>query len=298
METNVAEIKDISVIPVVVNTVDTGELSVSSVAPLPETVDSVGKDKDEVQEAEEGKEEEKEEQAKKEEEEPPLPPKKEKTPEQHRADVLTKARRDAERERDAEKAKRIALEEELKTVKQAIPAKDKPKLDDFEGEAEFMEALAGWKVDQRLRDHEEQTTKETRETTEKKAIDEEYEALDSKMEKGRDKYPDFNELVLNENLKLSESMVEAVLFSDVAEDILYYLGKHPDESAKIAKLPAMKAANELGKIEAKLTAPPPKKKTTQAPDPIIPVATTGMIDKDPGQMTPREYREWREKRKT
>jgi hypothetical protein len=303
MELNAAAIQDVSVIPVVVNTVDRGELSVSSVGPIPETVDSLGADKDTVKEVETATDEKTD--AEKQQEldlqqaelDKQQAKAKEKDPDQHRIDVLTKARRSAERERDEERTKRLALEEELKTAKKSIPAKDKPKLDDFEGEAEFLEALADWKVDQKLRDHEEQTTKATRESTEKKAIDEEYEALDSKMEKGRDKYPDFNELVLDENLKLSEAVIEAVLFSDIAEDVLYYLGKHPDESARISKLPAMKAAHELGKIEAKLTAPPPKKKTTQAPDPIIPVATTGAIDKDPGQMTPREYREWREKTK-
>jgi len=121
------------------------------------------------------------------------------------------------------------------------------------------------------------------------------------MEKGREKYADFNELVLHEDLKISPVMVEAILLTDndkvEAEDILYYLGKHPEESARIAKLSPLKAAGEIGKIEAKLSAPPPPKKITQAPEPITPVKTTGATELDPSKMSPKEYRAWRESNK-
>ncbi len=289
--------ESVSVIPKIFNAIDDArDLSVTSVGIYEESVDRAAKAEEEAPEikvtAEEDVKVEKVET-----ESPVVPKPKEKDSEQHRIDVLTKARREAERGWEAEKQKRLEVEEELKKTKSTIPPKDKPKVEDYETEGEFYEALTDWKVEQKIKEKEEMATKETRAVTEKQAIDEAYGELDGKMEKGRVKYADFNELVLDEKLIISEVMVEAILFTDSAEEILYYLGKNPEESAKIAKLPPLRAAHELGKIEAKVNAPAPQKRVTKAPDPITPVATTGLIDKDPSTMTPKEYREWREKAK-
>jgi hypothetical protein len=225
----------------------------------------------------------------------------EKDPVQRRIDEITRKRRDAERERDYERMKRLELEEELKKAKGVTPVGEKPKLEKFETEADYLEALADWKIEQKLSAEREKASKETASVDEKKAIDETYQELDEKMEKGRVKYADFNEIVLDEDLKISDAMVEAIILCDTAEDVLYYLGKHPEEAADLAKLSSLKIAHELGKIEAKLSAPPPppkpKPKITAAPEPITPVKTTGVMEKDPSQMTPREYRAWREKSK-
>ena len=300
------KIEDVAIIPVILNTVDDpNKLSVSSISPLPEKADEVPKTEEKKEEVAVTPETEKKEEIK----EPPkeetsketLPEKKvepkEKDSVQRRIDELTKKRRDAERERDYERTKRLELETELKTAKSAIPQGDKPQLEKFETELAYLEALQDWKLEQKFRVESEKVSKETASVDEKAVIDETYRELDEKMEKGRTKYADFNELVLNEDLKISDAMVEAILFSDTAEDVLYYLGKHPGEAADIAKLPPLKIAHEFGKIEAKINAPPPRKKTTNAPEPITPVKTTGVTEQDPNNMTPREYREWREKQK-
>jgi len=300
------KVEDIAIIPIVVNTVDDpNNLSVSSISPLPEKADEVAKTEEEERETPvtpktEKKEEKKE--VKKEPSEEPLPVEKkiepkEKDSVQKRIDEITKKRREAERESAFKDTKIAKLEEELKAAKSAIPQADKPKLENFETEADYLEALTDWKVEQKFKVEGEKVSKETATVDEKKAIDETYQELDEKIEKGRTKYADFNELVLDEDLKISESMVEAILLSDTAEDVLYYLGKHPEEAADIAKLPPLKVAHELGKIEARLNAPPPRKKTTNAPEPITPVKTTGVTEKDPSDMTPKEYRAWRERNK-
>ena len=303
------KIEDVAIVPIIVNTVDDpNNLSVSSISPLPEKADEVPKTEEEKKEVTVASETEKKEGVreppKEEHSEETLPeikveekPPKEKDAVQRRIDEITKKRREAERERDWERTKRLELEEELKTAKKSIPQGDKPKVEDFETELAYLEALQDWKLDQRFRVESDKASKETASVEEKTAIDETYQELDDKMEKGRNKYADFNELVLDENLKISEAMVEAILISDIAEDVLYYLGKHPEEAADLAKLPPLKIAHEFGKIEAKLTAPLPKKKTTNAPEPITPVKSTGVTEKDPSDMTPREYRAWRERNK-
>ena len=304
--TETKKIEDVAIIPIIVNTVDDpNNLSVSSISPLPEKADEVVKTEKEKEEtpviSTTEKKEEVKEPIKEEPSKETLPDKKvepkERDPVQRRIDEITKKRREAERERDFERTKRIELESELKKAKSVIPQADKPKVENFETELAYLEALSDWKVEQKFKVESEKALKETASVDEKTAIDETYQELDDKMEKGRKKYADFNELVLDEDLKISESMVEAILLSDTAEDVLYYLGKHPEEAADIAKLSPLKIAHEFGKIEAKLSAPPPKKKTTTAPEPIIPVKTTGVIEQDPSNMNPREYRAWRERNK-
>ena len=133
--------------------------------------------------------------------------------------------------------------------------------------------------------------------------------LEEISEKGQDKYEDYSTVVFDKDLVLTQGMVETALLTDIAEDILYYLGKNPDISAAIGEMSALRAAKEIGKIEARLVAekkkpdekkadpPAPAKKLTQTPEPIDPVRSTGAIDKDPSQMSAKEYRAWREKSK-
>lgn len=237
-----------------------------------------------------------------------------KDPVEKRIGKLTKKWRTTERERDFERAKRLEAEAELAKLKSQIPAADKPKREDFDDESDFLEALTDWKVESKLKSHIEVAAKKVDEDTEKQAATEVEQELEEISERGRDKYEDYNTVVFDKDLVLTQGMVETALLTDVAEDILYYLGKNPDISAAIGEMPALKAAKEIGKIEARLVAekkkeekkpeekkpenpPAPAKKLTQTPDPIDPVRSTGAIDKDPSQMTAKEYRAWREKSK-
>jgi len=114
---------------------------------------------------------------------------------------------------------------------------------------------------------------------------------------------------------LSPELAKVILLSDVSADLFYYFGKNPDESERFSQMTLLKAAKEIGKLEDKVAEllkegegegeekkpdpppVPPKKKPTNAPTPIIPVKTDGAVDKDPNDMTAREYRAWREKNK-
>ncbi len=305
MDSQVAVKESESVIPVVRNIVDNADdLSVSSISSLDHLAGDALREGDgeegEVKEEGEAAEKKEDESASKkeegeEEEKPPV--KKETDPVQKRINDLTKKWRSTERALEFEKSKRQEVEAELRKVKSTVPATDKPKVADFETEAEFVEALTDWKIEQRIKSEKENVSKVVKETEEKKAIDETYSVLDEIMEQGREKFEDFDDLVLAKGLVLTEAMTEAVLFSDKADEILYYLGKHPDFSAKIAGLPPLRIAQELGKIEEKLSQPPPAKKTTETPPPIKPLKTKGVVEKDPSQMSPKEYRAWREKNK-
>jgi len=227
-----------------------------------------------------------------------------------RIGALTKKWRTAERERDFEREKRVEVEKELKKLSANIPDEDKPLKEDFDDEDEFIEALTSWKVDVKLKTSQVEVTKEIEDKDEQQAVLETYDGLDDAMEKGREKFEDFNELVLDANLIISPEVTQILLDTESPEDIMYYLASDPEFSEKISGLSSVKAAREIGKIEAKLLKevevevveeevekpkPKPKlKKQSKAPAPITPVKTTGVTEKDPNKMSPKEYRAWRE----
>ena len=220
---------------------------------------------------------------------------------------LTKKWRTTERERDYERAKRVEAEQELAKLKAAIPAEDKPNRDDFEDDEAYLEALADWKVESKLRAHGTVVSKKASEDSEKSAISEVAPEIEDLTDRGRDKYPDYSDVVYDKDLVINQNMLETIIVSDVAEDILYYLGKNPDVSAAIGEMPPLRAAKEIWKIEMELakgktdkkeeSKPAPVKQVTKAPEPIVPPRQTGVTEKDPSQMSPKEYRAWRERNK-
>ena len=330
------EVKKTDMIPgMIINGVDNANLmSVDSTTPITTDADIVKDDEKkaevakELEKVAEGKEVEKKEEVKKAEGELPKPPaestehdkdkskEKEvddlKDPVEKRIGKLTKKWRTTERERDFEKAKRLEAESELAKLKAQIPATDKPKREDFEDDDMFFEALTDWKIDTRMRSQHEVVAKKTDEEAEKQAAEEIEHELEEISERGRDSHEDYNTVVFDKDLVLTQGMVETIIHSDIAEEILYYLGKNPDISAAIGGMTALKAAKEIGRIEARLVegekkeekleekkfdSPVPAKKLTQTPEPIEPVRSTGTTEKDPSQMTPKEYRAWRERNK-
>ena len=290
--------------PVVVNFADDARnSSVTTVGALPEKADEEKVDKTKEDEttpsekesektikAEEKTKEKKTEVA--EEEETIIEKPREIDPVQRRINEITKKRRIAERELDFERKKRIEVEREIEKLKNIIPATNKPKVEDFETEADFYEALTDWKIEQKLNIDKEKTGRESEEKKEKDKFAANLDAMEGKIEKGNEKYEDFSEIVLDENLKITEQMIEVVNSSEIAEDILYYLGKNPDISADIAKMNPVLATREILRIEAKITAPPLRKKTTNAPEPITPVKTNEIVEKTVQNRTLQEWKEW------
>lgn len=234
-------------------------------------------------------------------------------PVEKRIGKLTKKWRTTERERDFERAKRLEAEEALVKLQATIPAENKPKREDFEDEDSFIEALTDWKIESKLKTNREVSAKKESEETEKQTASEIEQTLGEITERGSDKYPDYGNLVFDKDLVLTQEMVDVIVLSDIAEDVLYYLGKNPDVSAAISELRPLLIAKEIGKLEMKLEAekpkpntsseeveekvekPAPVKRLTKTPEPISPVHSTGAVDKDPSTMSAKEYRAWREK---
>jgi len=97
------------------------------------------------------------------------------------------------------------------------------------------------------------------------------ESYQEREEAAREKYTDFEQVAYNPKLTITNVMAETIQSSDIGPELAYYLGSNPKDAHRIANLSPLSQAKEIGKIEAKLAAEPPMKKTTSAPAPITPV---------------------------
>lgn len=173
-------------------------------------------------------------------------------------------------ELDAIVGKRLAREQRKWEREQALkladleakraPAPVPPAPDDFTTAAEYAEALAERKAQELVRQ---------RETAQQQA--KLLEAYHEKEEDARGRYDDFEQVAYNPSLPVTDVMAQTIQASEIGPDLIYWLGSNPKESARIAGLSPILQAKEIGKIEAKLAADPPVKKTSTAPAPIAPV---------------------------
>lgn len=105
-------------------------------------------------------------------------------------------------------------------------------------------------------------------------------------EDGNEDYENFEEVVSNPKLALTESVLEKVTESENAADIAYYLGTHLDKAKEIAGMNDKAQAKAIMRIEIELETTPNKvARVTSAPDPINPVgggnsAATKSLDDD------------------
>ena len=172
----------------------------------------------------------------------------------------------SQEELDAAIGKRLAREqrkwEREQAARQTVPVapKEMPSIDNFESTDAYAEALA-------LRKAEELIAQRDRQKEQAEVV----ELYSEREEKARDKYDDFEDVVYNPKLRITDVMAETIQHSDLGPDLAYWLGSNPKEAERIARLSPILQAREIGKIEVRLSDNPPVKKTTSAPTPISPV---------------------------
>jgi len=172
----------------------------------------------------------------------------------------------SQEELDAAIGKRLAREqrkwEREQVARQAVPVapKEVPSIDNFESTDAYAEALA-------LKKAEELVAQRDRQKEQAEIV----EAYGEREEKARDKYDDFEDVVYNPKLRITDVMAETIQYSDLGPDLAYWLGSNPKEADRIARLSPIMQAREIGKIEVRLADNPPVKKSTSAPTPISPV---------------------------
>lgn len=237
---------------------------------------------------------------------------------QKKLDELRREAEDAKRLAAQEREERLKLYETLLRNQTQAEAQEhaaadvapvKPARADYPDEDDYDAAMLQYS-EQRAQHIARQEIRETiereRQEAERRAIEQaqqqERERHHKRVEAAVEKYPDFHEVAENPDVKVSMVMAHAILQSDAGPDIQYFLGANPAEATRIMRLSPPMQLVELGKIEAKLSAPPPalatpKPRISNAPPPIRPLKTGDAqpAAKDPGQMSMDEYKAFRRK---
>lgn len=141
------------------------------------------------------------------------------------------------------------------------------RLEDFDFDVEkYAEAKAKAAEESALKRYQEEQQKQTQTQAQQRLVSD----WNGKTSKAEDKYDDFDEVV--GELKPTSHLNVAIMQAENGEDIAYYLGKNLKEASRIASLDPVSAIREIGRLEAKLLAEPPKVNApSNAPAPIVPI---------------------------
>ena len=161
-------------------------------------------------------------------------------------------------ERD-ELRRKLATNGQPAGKKKAAPAA-RPKMDDFEDEDAFLDALIDWRSDKKIDDRmaardQTQTKKAGDESRRRQAVDAATE-LDRQFQVGRDTYEDYDTVLeAADDIEWTDRHAYAMMLTGEAGDIAYHLGQNPDEAAKLAKITHPgKISMEMGRIQVRVEA--------------------------------------------
>lgn len=182
--------------------------------------------------------------------------------------------------------------QQAQPAQQAQQTSQAPKLEQYNSIEEYLDALADHKASQKF-DHlaKEREAKESQ-TRQQQEAAKLHESYTKQTEQARQAYGDFDDVVQDPDLPISQAMAEAIMRSTNGADVAYYLGKNPDQAARIASLDPFSAAVEIGRIAATVVRPQPRK-TSNAPPPIQPVGARATPVTDPDKMSADEWIKWR-----
>lgn len=105
----------------------------------------------------------------------------------------------------------------------------------------------------------------------------------------KQKHADF-EQVINSPVFTPE-MRDAIFDSEQGPEVAYFLGKNPAEANRIAGMQPAQMLREIGRLEARFSAPN-QRAISSAPSPITPVTGTAGAPKDPEKMSTAEFMAW------
>jgi hypothetical protein len=171
------------------------------------------------------------------------------------------------------------------------PANEKPTPDKYDNYADFVEALADWKAEQKVN----KALAEQSQRTAQQAVATTFQGRVQEFVKTT---PDYVDVVGNSDVPVAGHVAEHIQDSDHGPALAYHLAKNPELAARLNAMSPNAAAREIGRIEATFanpqsagTKPPPAKKLSETPAPAN-TSTSGQgrtVQKDLASMTPAEY---------
>jgi len=195
---------------------------------------------------------------------------------QKRISKLTARASSAEAERDywrEQALKRNAQEQQApkETSKNESKADGRPNPDDFDTNAEYIDALTDWKLEQREAKAKAESEKNQAKTEEQKRA----ETFQNKINEFKKEHADFEDVIDSCEVDLSKDLQSMILESDLAPQLMYDLANKPEEIERLNSLKGFQLAKALGVLEDRLSknseSQKEKPKTSKAPAPITPV---------------------------
>lgn len=205
------------------------------------------------------------------------------------ADLTKQAREATERETRtrAQLDAALAAVERLTGTMAPKPAEPKPAAEEplvppvFEDPEQYQRDMAAYTQELVKRSAKQAlaTAEADRKRGEIEAANAETQRVHAETWKGRreaalEKYPDYVEVAESPKVPISAAAALTITSMENGADVAYYLGQHLEEAQRIFALPPVRQAVELGKLEAKLTAPKPVP-VSKAADPIKPLTGAG-----------------------
>lgn len=214
---------------------------------------------------------------------------------QKRIDELTANWREEQRTRQRLESmlERVLSKDEPQQTSEPARVEDEPKLEQFKTYEEYVAAVADHRAEQKLAALLAKQEEQRRTTEAERQREERARSFRERAASFAATTPDFNEVAFSDAVPVTEDMADALNFSEKGPEILYYLGQNIPEAARIARLPPVQAALEIGRLEAKLSLPQPRT-VTKAPPPINPLSGgQGSLSVDPDKMSSSEWLKWR-----
>jgi len=169
--------------------------------------------------------------------------------------LLFKKQRELDRERI--KAQELEHQLHLQQFKQSRQQQDSPAQDysdvsreNFSNEEDWIAAI----TDKRLQQREEASRYQYQQMQHQKQQAEFVAKINEIKDKGVSKYSDFDDLVEplfdpRGNFPRNEPMAAAIADSEFGDDILYFMGKYPDQARELAKKPPVQAIKAIAILE-------------------------------------------------
>jgi hypothetical protein len=182
-------------------------------------------------------------------------------------------------------------------------AKD-PKYYDEKGQFkafEYAEDLSGYSATKAVEEDRKRQNEERTKAQQAEAI----KAFEARLEKAREKYPDFKEVVGATDMIVPPYVQQFMVRSPFGGDLGYWFAKNQDEAKRIFALDPIDAVAELGEITVQWKKPSEAKSNvvpilpkTGAPAPIVPLQSqaSAQTNTDPAKMDYKSLRAYERER--
>lgn len=214
---------------------------------------------------------------------------------QERIDELTRSRREAERE--AEYWKVRAQANDKQPPAKAAETTERPVRTNFADEDAYLDALADFKVEEKLAARDAKQAQEQQQRSRVEAATKVATSWEERKEAARAEIADFDQVMEGADHPVRNHVAELIMEHDQGPKLMHHLAQHPEEIDKLNEMSPAKAAFELGKLAVKFEKAPvadssskPVATVSKAPPPAARSVGAGRSTETPiGELPMEDY---------